>query len=92
MHSLPGMILLYLAEPFLHQRCSCMRYHHFYNHIGPEFLTQKLHIATLTESWSEDTLVSALAVDYITHTEFLIESKNVANLYIQIYLYIAFRA
>ena len=29
MYSLPGMILLYLAMPFLHQRCFWMRYHHF---------------------------------------------------------------
>ena len=29
MYSLPGMILLYLAVPFLHRRCFCMRYHHF---------------------------------------------------------------
>ena len=26
MHSLPGMILLYLAAPFLHRRCFRMRY------------------------------------------------------------------
>ena len=25
LHSLPGMILLHLATPFLHQRCFCMR-------------------------------------------------------------------
>ena len=29
MYSLPSMILLYLAAPFLHQRCFWMRYHHF---------------------------------------------------------------
>ena len=29
MYSLPGMILLYLATPFLHQRCFWLRYHHF---------------------------------------------------------------
>ena len=27
MYSLPGMILLYLAAPFLHQRCCCMKYY-----------------------------------------------------------------
>ena len=30
MHSLPGMILLYWAAPFLHQRCFYMRYIHTY--------------------------------------------------------------
>ena len=29
MYSLPGMILLYLAAPFLHRSCFWMRYHHF---------------------------------------------------------------
>ena len=29
MYSLPGMILLYLAMPFIHRRCFWMRYHHF---------------------------------------------------------------
>ena len=29
MYSLSGMILLYLAAPFLHRRCFWMRYHHF---------------------------------------------------------------
>ena len=29
MYSLPSMVLLYLATPFLHHRCFCMRSHHF---------------------------------------------------------------
>ena len=33
MHSLTGMILLYLAAPFLHQRCICMRYGYAHLHV-----------------------------------------------------------
>ena len=44
MYSLPGIILLYLATPFLHQWYFCMRYHYFCKvhactAIGPELLT-----------------------------------------------------
>ena len=52
MHSLPGMILLYLATPFLAPKVFCIRYHHFVRSCiatGSELLTYMLHIATLAE-------------------------------------------
>ena len=56
MYSLPDMILVYLATPFLHRRCFCMRL--YYVHTVTYFTTViQLQLRTLAK----------LILLYITH-------------------------
>ena len=84
MHSLPEIILLYLAAPFLHQRCFCMRYHHLFCkvHALLQINNYWLTYSYPGRSWSIDTSVSALSC---THNKTFIVFFNLKQEMQQIY-------